>query len=361
MSNEMPIKNKSLVIILGAGASKEFGLPTGAELTKNIAEATNITFKDFGTLQSGDSTLAQTLNLFSKRHHLKNKTPQELQQAYRHIAAAMPQAISIDNFIDNHREHENIAICAKIAIVLSILRAENASNLYFDERDPSNCLAFDRLQETWFHPFFQIATELCSQVELETRLSQIAIISFNYDRCFEHHLKYSLQNYYGTSPQRAEELARMVDVYHPYGQVGFLPWQTKSGGIRFGESVQAMQLIQISEQLRTFTEGIDEERSDINNIRSVLEHARRIVYLGFAFHPINMDLLYPAPRNGGVLINNQKIYATAIGIPGPDLDIVRSDLIKRASVGSDHVFVEAREKCLGLMNSYRRSFSLTGS
>lgn len=360
MSDELPLEHKSLVIILGAGASKEFGLPTGAELTKSIAEATNITFEDSGTLQSGDATLAQTLNLFNARNNLKNKSPEELRQAYRQIAAGMPQAISIDNFIDNHRAHENIAICAKTAIALSILRAEKSSKLYFDERDPNNFMAFERLQDTWFYPFFQIATELCSQAELEARLSQIAVISFNYDRCFAHHLKFSLQNYYGISPERAAELACKVDVYHPYGQVGFLPWQVRSGGVRFGESVQAMQLIKISEQLRTFTEGVNEEHSDINRIRSLLEHARRVIYLGFAFHPINMDLLYPVPRNGGELINNQKFYATAIGIPGPDLDIVRSDLIKRASVGSDHVFLEARETCLGLMNSYRRSFSLIG-
>lgn len=152
----------------------------------------------------------------------------------------------------------------------------------------------------------------------------------------------------------------MVDVYHPYGQVGFLPWQVRSGGIRFGELVQPLQLIRIGKQLRTFTEGTDEEHSDINKIRSALDRARRVIYLGFAFHPINMALLYPAPRNDGVLINDQKLYATAIGIPGPDLAIVRTDLVKRASVGSDHVFVESGETCFGLMNSYRRSFSLTG-
>jgi hypothetical protein len=36
-----------LTLVIGAGASKEFGLPTGAELKSAIASLLNVKFEDF--------------------------------------------------------------------------------------------------------------------------------------------------------------------------------------------------------------------------------------------------------------------------------------------------------------------------
>lgn len=57
----MAIKNKSLVLVLGAGASKEVSLPIGDELKHKIANRLNFKFEKFDhSLKNGDRELIHT-------------------------------------------------------------------------------------------------------------------------------------------------------------------------------------------------------------------------------------------------------------------------------------------------------------
>jgi hypothetical protein len=60
------MSNVSIVIVLGAGASKEFGLPTGAELKARISEFTDIRFDNGSRLVSGDD---RTVNALRRMAH----------------------------------------------------------------------------------------------------------------------------------------------------------------------------------------------------------------------------------------------------------------------------------------------------
>jgi len=109
----------------------------------------------------------------------------------------MPQAISIDNFIDSHRDDERISQCGKLPVARCILEAESQSTLLVDQSNIYNKLDFGLVENTWFNAFFQFLTENCQKADIPARLQQISIISFNYDRCIEHYLHVALQNYYG--------------------------------------------------------------------------------------------------------------------------------------------------------------------
>lgn len=119
------------VIVLGAGASKEVGLPIGADLKNAIAERLNICFEHGHRMVSGDALIVEAL-----RQHVAATTGSRdvnphLNAAHR-IRTAMPQAISIDNFIDAHKGDAKIEICGKLAIVAAMLAAERRSMLYID-------------------------------------------------------------------------------------------------------------------------------------------------------------------------------------------------------------------------------------
>ena len=217
---------KSLVLVIGAGASKEINLPVGTELRNKIADILNIKYHRYQKI-SGDNTIDAAFRIFA------DDINPFLHSSLR-IRDAMPQAISIDNFIDSHRNDDRIAKCGKLAIARCILAAEAESKLYINLHGASRQFRFSDVENTWFNAFFQLLHENCQESELDQRFSQVAIVSFNYDRCIAHYLHCALQNYYGIDSTRAAQVMNNLKIYHPYGSVGQLPWQNQTEGIDFG-------------------------------------------------------------------------------------------------------------------------------
>ena len=110
------------VFVIGAGASKEANLPTGNELKSKIATL-------LGMVQKGGEDIVEALRISTLNDGSADIKP--YLEAARHIKDALPLAISIDNFIDAHRNNNKIALCGKLAITLSILDAERRSLLNF--------------------------------------------------------------------------------------------------------------------------------------------------------------------------------------------------------------------------------------
>ncbi|MCG8433278.1 MAG: hypothetical protein MJA83_04530, partial [Gammaproteobacteria bacterium] len=157
-------QSKTLFVV-GAGASKEVGLPTGKELKETIASKVDFHFDYRGHPERGDTAIWRALVLHAEqiqREHRPGEpsAQQELDNcvnAGRHIANAMPQALSIDNYIDMHQDSK-IEVCGKLAIVRSILEAEARSKLHFDTGRAGSGPDFRVLENTWYNSFMQILT-----------------------------------------------------------------------------------------------------------------------------------------------------------------------------------------------------------
>jgi hypothetical protein len=149
----------------------------------------------------------------------------------------MPQALSIDNFIDTHQGDAGIEICGKLAISRAILNAEKRSSLYVDPSNYKNTLRFEKTESAWLSPLLKIITENCRAQDLEQRLSGLSFVVFNYDRCVEHYLYHWLKSYYRLPDADAAALVNGIAIYHPYGTVGLLPWQANNQNqISYGQS-----------------------------------------------------------------------------------------------------------------------------
>ena len=356
---------KSLVIILGAGASKEVNLPVGVELKDDIARLLDFRLDSFGRQQSGDSHIVDALRLIESKFKANREAIDSI-RASRRIRDAMPQAISIDNFIDCHAGDTGIAVCGKLAIARSILAAEGKSSLNISKGNIYNKLNFAGTTKTWLNGFFQILTENCRVEDLPSRLQRVGVVSFNYDRCFEHYLFHAIQNYHGIGPERAAEILSNLDVHHPYGMVGKLPWMSVEQPVEFGADVDVRQLVAIAEQLRTFTEGTDPGASHIEEIRSTVRQGSRLVFMGFAFHRLNMELLF-GPLDSAVEQPPQSIYGTALGISHSDCEVIKDELAMHINPNEQTRVLELRQlpiwlrndlACAGLVQEYRRSLSL---
>jgi len=315
---------KRTVFVIGAGASKEVNLPTGAELKVRIANLLDMRFDDFGNnLVSGSyeivDALRQKVMLPDRRRGDINPY---LHEAW-HIRDALPQAISIDNFIDAHKDNEKIALCGKLGIVNSILDAEANSLLSIDNQRADSSIDFRKIEKTWYTPFFQQLTENCGKDDLAARFRNVTLIIFNYDRCVEHFIFHALKNYYRIKDQEASDLVREINVYHPYGHVGTLPWIDRNQAVGFGMDPRAEQLLDIASKIKTFTEGTDPDSSEIIQIRRHMDELDRLVFVGFAFHKLNMQLIAPKDSSPQSKLD---CFATAHGISASDQEVIQDNL-----------------------------------
>ena len=341
--------SKKTVIVVGAGASQEAGLPTSADLKRSIAKNLDIKFR-LSKQISGDYTIAEALQSIADIN--------DFRRACLKIRDALPQAMSIDNFIDAHQGNKEVEICGKLAIVRSILQAEKSSKLSLNRPNAykDDILNFVPLEDTWFNVFWQRISENCQAEGLGERLSSVVLIVFNYDRCIEHFLIHAIRNYFDLSADNAASLVNTMKIYHPYGKVGSLPWTNGTVQTEFGAEPDAQTLVRLAEQIKTFTEGTNPEASDILEIRRQVATADTLVFLGFAYHQQNLELL-KYPDNLG---NNKRsvvnCYGTTVGISGADLDAIAAEIKEFCNAAMFRN--ENRDlTCRELFNTYRRTLS----
>ena len=347
----MAFSEGKTTIVLGAGASKEAGLPIGRELKSQIARLVDIRYEDGFTRASGSAEIDGAFRVSCRTEGTRDINPY-LHACWR-IRDAMPQAVSIDNYLDAHAYDRLTVTAGKLAIAQSILEAEKRSSLYIAQGRRGEMIDFGRMEETWFNKFVQLLTENCRASDLPTSLSNLTVISFNYDRCFEQFLYFALKNYYRLEDREITDLLNDFSVYHPYGRVGSLPWQRQQTPIEFGVDPTPQSLLAISTQIRTFTEGTDPQTSSIDAIRGAVASCDRLIFLGFAFHPMNMQLLSSTENESAPRAS----YGTALGLSKPDRIIVEREI--KGLVGQDIETVELRNDltCSQLLDEYRRSLT----
>lgn len=300
------------VLIIGAGASFEAGLPLGQDLKNDIRDILNIDMNESGRIVTGGGGsryLANAINQLVKSHEDRFVESTKYVDACREIRGALPLANSIDGYLGSHSGNSYIANCGKMGIVEAILRAEEKSKLFVDLDRTYAELDLVRLESTWFARFFKKLASGNSLDHFVKRLSACCFVIFNYDRCVEHFLFHSIQKYYPVTAEKAGEILRAITFVHPYGKVGALPWEQKNGSVRFGEGESQWNLPVLSGQIRTVSEGIV-LHADIELAKEAIAEARQLVFLGNAMHKPNLDIIRP-----DIPCSPKQMIATSHGIP----------------------------------------------
>lgn len=349
----MPEYDFKFTYVLGAGASHEVGLPIGTALRDDIAKLVDIKFEHGFRQKTGDQVVMDALRRASQDPTFGERDVNKLLHCCWKIRDALPQSISIDNLIDTHRGNKHIELCGKLGIARAILEAERKSKLYFDvAHDRSPKLTY--VKDTWLTSFMQILTEGCPLSDLEERLASLAFVVFNYDRVLEQFLYYSFQNVYHIDQVRAAELVRSMTILRPYGSVGGLPSIGLKTAFPFGHEPSGDELRGLAQGIKTFTEGVDPATSDIAAIRHAVVSTEKLVFLGFAFHPTNLDLLFPSSRPSDSLFP-KRTFATGKGLREPARADVQSELTTRAC---GNVEIAKDATCSDLFADYWRQLSM---
>lgn len=350
------MRDRKILLVLGAGASHECKLPTGYMLKTHISSSLDIRFEDGYRMISGDRLIQDALVLAIHQQGGRDVNP--LLHAARRISAAMPQALSIDNYIDAHQGDKQLELCGKLAIVRAILRAEQQSLMHVHLRGSREQLDYEALEPTWLTAFFQMLAENRRIDQLAERLQDIGLVIFNYDRCVEHYLFYAFQNYYSIDADRAASLVRKIAIFHPYGTAGTLPWYGGHHTAPFGHEPNASLLLTLAGQIRTFTEGTDPSSSEIDAIRLRLAKSHIVVFLGFAYHRLNLALLR-SDKHYHDQPMEVRYLGTAKGISQSDVDTISTELTSVASVHASRVTLRRDLTCAELLREYWRTLSLS--
>lgn len=293
------------LIVLGAGASKEFNLPTGLELKKQIAGILDLRFSDWGTIENGDINLIDAFRNLSRQPESKSHELDRYVHAAREISKNMPLAPSIDNFLDTRKDDEVIIEVGKIAITKAILEAEASCLLVPKRQDGHIELAHDSLNHAWISQFFQILVAQRDFSGFLDAVRGITFVSFNYDRCIHQYFAYAAKSYFGLNEYQVVEVIEALEILYPYGNVGDFSWS--QGSTNFGAKANGHSLMEIAGDLRTFTEGTGSET--INTIKERIGTADIIMFLGFGFLRLNMELLI-----GNEEYDQKIVLATAKGL-----------------------------------------------
>ncbi len=142
-------------------------------------------------------------------------------------------------------------------------------------------------------------------------------------------------------------------VYHPYGKVGALPWQAR-GGTAFGDSPRyPQQLLPLVDQIKTFTERVEDEEA-IADIRRAVSEAELVVFLGFAFHPQNMALLKPTSK-----ANAKMVLSTGYDLSATDCKVMKQRILELLGYEAEDIKIHVRKdfSCRNLFDEYGASLS----
>ncbi|KQY48569.1 hypothetical protein [Rhizobium sp. Root483D2] len=345
--------NKKIVFVVGAGGSFELGLPVGETLKGIIAKKLDLPQPGRG-VGSGDDVLRKALV-----YRAKKAGGDINQQMHRHwiaaqaVRSAMPQAISIDNYLHTHASDEDVVTVGKFGIAASILEAEHKSKIYHEHHGRPE-IDFTHAPDSWHNTFCKILTENVQLDRLDKIFENVTFITFNYDRCIEHYVLWWLIRYMRLSWEDCTELCQKLKIFHPYGKVCGLPWQrTGMPSSEYGWPAEHEILNHAAGQIRTFTERVDDEKM-LADMRGAISECEQLVYLGFSFGMMNMELMNV---DGGS--NRKRIYATALGMSEPNKALSLKRIVNSVSGVSD-VVIEANllnSTANALMKDYWYEFS----
>ena len=101
---------------------------------------------------------------------------------------------------------------------------------------------------------------------------------------------------YGVDADRAATVVNKIPILHVYGQLGRLPWQGLISGVRTEREYRAVAgwttALEHAQDITIFSEEQLAEGS-FATARAWLLEAKRIYFIGFGYHHVNLERLNP--------------------------------------------------------------------
>lgn len=302
-------RSKTLFVI-GAGASGEFGLPTGHDLKSEISNLLR-----FSGYTGGDEECRRVISNLAYRDELNDPL-----KIARRMADNLDMAPSIDHYIGNYKNNLIVELAGKVAICKAILEAERRSKLNVSKND---AFVNDKFKETWFLEFWKYLLMGTDAAEIEKTLGDHTFIIFNYDRVVEWSLINAIAKYCGIKHQNAIDIVKNANIIHPYGSLGSIK------EISFGS--RNYDLLSMIKRIRTFSEA-EADPEVVKKIGAALQSANQVLFLGCAFHEQNLQFFRNRAKGRPI-----SIYGTSVGLSPLEVNAIKYNIEK---IFDGHVTLE---------------------
>lgn len=297
----MSITDRGSVLILGAGASFDFGLPLGGQLIDIIKKATlkRQTHKNqWGDLievpsiwspaslqpsvglKDAISTLLAYQFFAARDRYTQDDLMTNRLEAFE-LGKALDSQTSdtIDDFISLNPKHSALAkLCIAGAFVEKLFRSEEHGSRAY----PGNFgarLCQDGKTRNWIHLLINIARH---HYRSAPPAHKIKIITFNYDGVLEH----VLAKQFGNVEEKFGDYADYFEIIHPHGYCGHIPDETTD--IWKMATAWARNICVVNEPADRVPENVAEAR---NRAKELIATADHIYAAGFSFSRPNCKLL----------------------------------------------------------------------
>lgn len=299
---------RGVSLFIGAGASCDYGFPSGYQLMRDISGALN---------GSNEKETRQYLRKYS------NYDERALAAVGKDIKNALHQRAfdSIDAFLDQRRQHspETLEICRQ-AVWCLILEYERAAKLYPAKKD-------------WMLDFFKLYFHEAKTADaawdvwnpIKKHHTGISIYTLNYDRLFEWKLICYLKDRFGDTEEVAKHLERMEGtVTHSHGSLGRI---TSNMRLPFGEPFPETQeaFLEASGRLKFWFEPSSDASSWSIKNKLISLHGTLLI-IGYGFHPSINSRFDSKQSNDSKL---SRIYSTCFGKSAAERNEVENWISKR--------------------------------
>ena len=255
-ATKIVIKTKT-VFVLGAGASKPYGFPTGKELAGMLwslrTDAGNPIVENLRQSGFAQADINEFLKEFNRS-----------------------RLVSIDAFLSKRIDYGNIG---KYAIAATLSAHESEERCSPNSVDQS---------EDWYTALWQALTADLKDTRILSS-NQVKFISFNYDRSLEHVLQQATESTFKLAPDAAFQLWSKMEICHVYGQLGKYEFPESNSCRAYGQ-VDAASLKLAAEGIKIIPES-RHDGSMFDYVRNWFDWAERICFLGFGFDQLNCERL----------------------------------------------------------------------
>lgn len=279
-------------LVLGAGASAPYGLPTGTELRDLIlvthsvdGRATALKFPSRGHGRPFDRRTYDGPPV---------RASQEAHDAWNNLLSTITDAaevkqlaefrtvffrakrLSIDKFLEhNFREFGDVG---RLQIAIAIL----------------NCEDWHALDKGWYAELFN---QITPNRPADLREGMLSVVTFNYDRSFEMFFWDAFRSTFSLTREETGEVFGRLNIVHVYGDLGGL------GEVDYGDLGNAIEAAKRINPIRPEAPATQAE------ISKRLNNAENICFIGFGFAPENLTLFKE------IDFKKKRVVATSLGLP----------------------------------------------
>jgi len=280
--------NRRTVLILGAGASKPYGFPTGVELKNEILQRNKSAILASAYERQGTPNYnpfwRHILDLYGKERF------SEFFEALRKSGK-----YSVDAFIEHRPIFTDLG---KALIATELIKYEDERNLF--QRDGG-----------WYQYLYNRMNARLN----EFSNNRVSVITFNYDRSLEQCFLTYIQNDYDLSRKDAAQVLSSIPIVHLHGKLGELP-EFSSSGYRRYESKTTEEAVDIcTDKIKIIHEDKFEGDEEFNRAHELITEAEVIWFLGFGFDNTNLARL-GLPN---LLKRPQQILGTTYGLKSGEI------------------------------------------